>query len=704
MPRPRETDVSEKEPNRLVTEKSPYLLQHAYNPVEWYPWSEEAFEKALREDKPVFLSIGYSTCHWCHVMEKESFEDPDVARLMNETFISVKVDREERPDIDAVYMTVCQMMTGSGGWPLTVILTPDKKPFLAGTYFPKEGRFGRIGLLDLIPRIKSMWKEEQGEILRLSREITDLLQREEPTLPAGVPDESFLHATFEQLRALFDEENGGFGAAPKFPAPHQLLFLLRYWKRTGNEAALRSVTVTLDAMSRGGIHDHIGGGFHRYATDSAWLIPHFEKMLYDQAMLAMSYTEAYQATGKEHYRETAGKIITYVLREMTDPGGGFYSAEDADSEGEEGKFYLWTHDEIVEALGPEDAALICAVFTITKDGNFIDPAHGEKTGKNILHQKRSFRQLSEELALPERELRHRVSACLDTLYSVRNRRIHPHKDDKILTDWNGLMIAAMATAARVFQNREYLGAAAKAADFIFRHLYDGGGRLLHRYREEEASLPAHADDYAFFVTGLVELYQATFEARYLAAALSLNKTLLDHFWDRDKGGIFFTADDGETLLVRKKEIYDGAVPSGNSVALLNLLRLSRMTGDVALEDKASQCAKTFYHAVLEAPSAHTFFAAAIDFALGPSYEVVIAGDPQAEDTREMTRALNSVYIPNKVMLLRPSDQGECQIADLAEFTRNQTGIGRKATVYVCRNRQCLQPVTDAEAMLRMLQE
>ncbi|MFC1964647.1 thioredoxin domain-containing protein [Chloroflexota bacterium] len=619
--------------NRLISQKSPYLLQHIENPVDWYPWSEEAFDKSKKENKPVFLSIGYSTCHWCHVMAHESFEDPEVARLMNETFISIKVDREERPDIDLVYMTACQMMTGSGGWPLTIIMTPDKEPFFAATYIPKETRFGRVGILELIPRIKDIWATRQIEALSSASQITTALQGTTLEAPGKELNDSVLHLAYEQLAGRFDERYGGFSQAPKFLTPHNLLFLLRYWRRTGNEKALQIVEKTLQSMRRGGIYDHIGFGFHRYSTDLRWLVPHFEKMLYDQALLAIAYTEAYQATKKAEYAKTAHEIFTYVMRDMTSPEGGFYSAEDADSEGEEGKFYLWTKDEIQKMLSTEEAALIVRVFNVSEDGNFIDEVAGRNNGRNILHLAKSIGELASDLSLSTPDLRAQIAEVRQKLFAHREKRIHPHKDDKILTDWNGLMVAALAKGAQVFDEPEYASAAKRAADFALKYVRNSEGRLLHRYRDGEAALTANAGDYAFFVYGLLELYEATFDVNYLKAALELNGDFVRHFWDHDNDGFYFTADDGERLLVRQKEIYDGAVPSGNSVAMLNLLQLGRITANTDFEDKAAKIGQAFYENVRQSPSAHTQFMVALDFAAGPSYEVVIAGDLQADDTR-----------------------------------------------------------------------
>jgi len=689
-------------PNRLINEKSPYLLQHAYNPVDWYPWGAEAFEKAKRENKPIFLSIGYSTCHWCHVMERESFEDPEVAKLMNEVFVSIKVDREERPDIDSIYMTVCQMMTGSGGWPLTIIMTPDKKPFFAGTYFPKESRFGRIGMTQLVPRIKEIWTTKRDEIVNSANQITSALQQATKESLGDKLDEFTLRVAYNQLAERFDTMHGGFGRAPKFPTPHNLLFLLRYWKRASNEDALEMVENTLQAMRLGGIYDHVGFGFHRYSTDAEWFLPHFEKMLYDQALLAMAYIEAYQVTGKEEYKKAAREIFTYVLRDMTSPQGGFYSAEDADSEGEEGKFYLWTEEEIRAVLGKEEADLTIDVFNVEEGGNFSEEATGRSTARNILHLKKSIPAIASQLKISEQELEQRLEAAREKLFSVREKRIHPHKDDKILTDWNGLMIAALAKGAQVLNEPKYGEAAKRAVDFILKNLRKPDGRLLHRYRDGQAAIPAHVDDYAFFTWGLLELYEATFDVNYLQTSIDLNRDLITHFWDDINGGFYFTADDGENLLLRNKEIYDGAIPSGNSAAMLNLLRLDRITTNSNFEEMAEKIGSAFSKTIKQFPAAHTELMVALDFGVGPSYEVVIVGDSQADDTKAMIKAIRRQFVPNKVVLLRQTEKEEPDIIRIAEFTKSQLSLEGKATAYVCLNYVCKLPTTDISKMLEFL--
>ena len=676
--------------NKLAQEKSPYLLQHADNPVDWYPWSDEAFEKAREEDKPIFLSVGYSTCHWCHVMAHESFEDEQVAQMMNDAFVSIKVDREERPDIDGIYMTVCQMMTSGGGWPLTIMMTPEKKPFFAATYIPKETRFGRIGMIDLISKIQDVWTNRKTEIIESAEKITSTIQQ----LSTGTPGEELnvhlLSSAYEALAVRFDSQYSGFGNAPKFPTSHNLLFLLRYWKNTHDEKALQMVEQTLQAMRRGGIYDHVGFGFHRYSTDREWLVPHFEKMLYDQAMLVMAYTEAFQATGNIEYEKTVREVASYILRDMTASEGGFYSAEDADSEGVEGKFYVWTDEEIRTVLGNEADSVI-RLFNVTGEGNYREEATQQMTGDNILHLKGILSEESES----------QWKAARQTLFAHREKRIHPSKDDKILTDWNGLMIAALAKAAQSFGEPDYADAAKRAADFILNNMCASDGRLLHRYREGEAALSGYANDYAFLIWGLLELYEATFEIKYLRIALELNQDFIDHFWDGNNGGFFTTPDDGEELFIRQKEIYDGAVPSANSVAMLNLLRLGRMTVNPDLEKKAEQIGRAFSEDVGNAPVAYTQLMCALDFAVGPAYEVVIAGESSAADTLKMLGILRTQFVPNKIVLLNPSEEQSPEIHKLASFTEELKSIDGKSTAYVCMNYNCMLPTTDVNRMLHL---
>ncbi len=688
--------------NHLIKEKSPYLLQHAYNPVDWHPWGDAAFDKARADDKPIFLSIGYSTCHWCHVMEKESFENTDVAKLMNETFVCIKVDREERPDIDSAYMAVCQMMTGSGGWPLTIIMMPDKRPFFAGTYIPKESRSSRIGMFDLIGKVKELWQLRRKDVMDSAEKITHALSSASEIQGEEELGETIIKETFERLSQIFDAGHGGFGYAPKFPTPHHLTFLLRYWKRTGDAQALLMVEKTLSAIRLGGIYDHIGFGFHRYSTDSEWFLPHFEKMLYDQALIAMAYIEAYQATGKEEYKKTAQGIFTYVLRDMTDKDGGFYSAEDADSEGEEGRFYQWTTEEIHKTLSKEDAKFIIKVFNLEEEGNFTDEATGIRNGRNILYLKRPLAEMAADFNATEAELKNRIEAARHRLFISRGQRIRPQMDDKILTDWNGLMIAALAKGGRAFNEPEYIEAAKRAAGFILKKMRDANGRLYHRYRDGEVALSGFLDDYAFFIWGLIELYEATFDVSYLKSALEFNNILLNHFWDKNNGGFYLTSDAAEVVLIRKKEIYDGAAPSGNSAAMLNLLRLGRMTGNQELEQKASQISRYFSKTISQAPHGHTFFMSALNLALGPAYEAVIAGSLLRDDTKAMLDALRRQFMPNALILFRPCDEETPEITGIAKFTKDLLCMDNRATAYVCSNYNCKLPTTDVGEMIRLL--
>jgi uncharacterized protein YyaL (SSP411 family) len=557
-------------------------------------------------------------------------------------------------------------------------------------------------MMELIPHIRELWATRQGEALSLSNKIAAALQQTSQDTAGEELDEATLELTYEQLAERFDGQRAGFGSAPKFPTPHNLFFLLRYWKRGGNKAALDMVEKTLQAMRRGGIYDHVGFGFHRYSTDSQWLVPHFEKMLYDQAMLAMAYTEAYQATGKEDYERTAREIFTYVLRDMTVPEDGFCSAEDADSEGEEGKFYLWTQEEVRQALGNGEADFVAKVFNIEKDGNFMEQVTRRRSGANILHLRKTLGELASDLNLSQQDLQARLERLRQKLFAYREKRVHPMKDDKILTDWNGLMIAALAKGAQAFDEPEYAEAACCTADFILGNMRKANGRLWHRYRDEWAGVEANLDDYAFLVWGLIELYEATFDARHLEVALELTSDMVRHFWDEDGGGFYLVPDDGESLFVKKKEIYDGATPSGNSVAMLNLLRLGRMTANSGLEEKAAKIGRAFSRSVKQSPSMYTQLMVALDFGIGPCYEVVIAGKTQAEDTKAMVKALRTRFLPNKVVLLNPSERESPKIAQLAEFTKNQSSIGGKATAYVCLNYNCKLPTTDISKMLELL--
>ncbi len=698
--------------NRLSQEKSPYLLQHAHNPVDWYPWGEEAFAKARREDKPIFLSIGYSTCHWCHVMERESFEDPSVAEILNAHFVSIKVDREELPHVDSLYMQAVIQMTGQGGWPLTVFLTPDLKPFYGGTYFPPEDRWGRSGLKSLLTGIANAWRQKRQELLRSGESLTQALQAAELTRGVGqVPiDESLLTQAFEHSSASYDETFGGFEPAPKFPRAHALSFLLRYLKRGKSPQALEMVEKTLTEMHRGGMYDHLGGGFHRYSTDRQWRIPHFEKMLYDQAILTRAYLEAHQATGNEAYAQIAREIFEYVLRDLTSPEGSFYCAEDADSapdpsrpeEKEEGAFYLWTSKELEELLGSEEAKLLSFVFGMEPGGNAISDPTGELHGKNVLYLARAAEEAAKKFGLSVEEVKKKLDEGKKRLLETRLKRPRPHLDDKVLTDWNGLMIGSLAFGSRVLDEPRYAQAAQRAADFILKHLMRRDGRLLHRYREGQAAVLATLEDYAFFIVGLVDLYEATFESKYLAEAKRLTGEMVRLFWDDSKGGFFMTGSDAEQLLVRQKELYDGAIPSGNSVAALALLRVGRLTQSQGFEQKAKQLFDSFSAELRQNPPAYTQSLIALDFALGPSKEIVIAGPAADPATQEMIRAVYSAFLPNKVVALHPPGRAGQAIEALVPFLKEQVALEGKGTVYVCQNYTCDLPTSDLQKLRDLL--
>ena len=682
----------ERKPNRLIHEKSPYLLQHAYNPVDWYPWSEEAFEKARAQDKPVFVSIGYSSCHWCHVMEKESFDDHEVAKLMNEAFICMKVDREERPDLDSAYMVVCQLMGRSCGWPLNIIMSPDKNPFFATSYIPKNSRFGLVGMVDLIPQIDEVWKTRRSDLENLGNDIKRRIEIYERRNLGKELEKDVLDDAYEKFVLNFDEQNGGFGSAPKFPTPHNLLFLLRYWSRTKEKTALTMAEKTLRVMRLGGIFDQVGLGFHRYSTDAEWLVPHFEKMLYDQALLALAYTEAFQATSAGKFKVTAKEVLEYVLRDLASPEGGFYAAEDADSEGEEGKFYLWTEEEVRKALTPEDADLAVRLFSVKATGNYAE-AIRKRNGENILYFAKPLEQVASESQLILDELILRLGRIRNLLFKAREKRVHPAKDSKILVDWNGLMIAALARASNVFSEPQYLQATVKAAGFILEKMKDENGTLYHRYVKGERAIEGFLNDYAFLAWGLLEIYEASFEEAYLQAAVELTNTMMMRFWDGKDGGFYFTAKGADNAAPRRKQVYDGAVPSGNSVALLNLLRLALLTGDLKYRELASQIIKVFSEEVKSAPAAHTFMLLGVDFAVGPAYNVILVGDPEEDSMQSMLSALKADYLPNIVVSLwQPGKMG-----------LGYEKIEGKTTAYVCRDQMCMPPTNKAKKMLELLE-
>lgn len=671
-----------KKPNRLIDEKSPYLLQHAYNPVDWYPWGEEALHAAKEKDRPIFLSIGYSTCHWCHVMERESFENDEIARILNEHFISIKVDREERPDIDEIYMDAVQAMTGSGGWPLSVFLTPELKPFFGGTYFPPEDWNGRPGFKKILLSIADAWENRREEIEKAGRNMITHLQ-EAKGEKKEVWSPATLDAAYEQLSRQFDRTYGGFGNAPKFPRSMTLSFLLRYHRRTGEAFALKMVEQTLGAMAQGGIYDQIGGGFHRYSTDDQWLVPHFEKMLYDNALLAKTYLEAFRVTQKSEYARIAREVLDYVLRDMTDPQGGFYSAEDADSEGIEGLFYLWTPEEIEKVLDQEEAALISRIFDVRPAGNF--------DGKTILHLVKPIETIAQEEKISVEKLWKRLEKPRKKLFEAREKRTHPLKDDKVLTAWNGLMISAMSHGYQVLGEERYREAARHSAEFILTHLKNDQGELLRRYRDGEANLPAHLNDYAFLTQGLLDLYETTLKPRWLKEGMALNEKTLELFWDPKEGGLFSTVPRPD-LIVRHKDAYDGATPSGNSVAALNLLRLSEFTGDRKLREKAEAIFNAFGNLLERAPALYPQMMEAIDFAVDTPKEIVIA---KGKGEEELFAVAHQNFVPNKILLLVDETLG-------LPIVKGKKAIDGKATAYVCENFTCELPTTDPEVLKKQL--
>jgi len=667
--------------NHLIDESSPYLQQHAHNPVDWYPWGDEAFALAKKEDKPIFLSIGYSTCHWCHVMEHESFEDPEVAAVMNRAFINIKVDREERPDIDAIYMRVAQILNGSGGWPLNLVLTPDRKPFYAGTYLPKSSRFGRMGLLDLATKIDDLWHHQRARLLTSADSITEALR--EPASGIGADDKlspALLEHAVTALADNFDHEHGGFGDAPKFPSPHQLLFLLRMGKTD-------MVEQTLDAMRSGGIFDQIGFGFHRYSTDNHWFVPHFEKMLYDQAMLMLAYSEGYAATGHPRHAKVVGEIANFIANQMSDGDGAFYSALDADSEGGEGRFYQWTMAELTAALGSDDAAFAATTWGAEQRGNYLDEAKRLRNQRNILFLKQP--PLDGDKA--------RLEKIRLKLLAVRNQRTAPFRDDKVLTDWNGMMIAALANAARTLggaQGAALLKQAQRAAHTVLKRAWNGKV-LMHRWRNGVIGIDGHLDDYADMVWGLIELYQADFDAEWLLQAVAINRVMMAQF-AIPSGGFYLTTADAK-LLIRPQEWFDSAVPAGNSVAVMNMLRLSHLTGDTVLAEQAQRALQQAVPMIERAPSGSAYLLSALYFALKPVRELVLAGNPQDAEAKKMVKVATKGYRPNLVMLWRDE-----RLLHTVPFLKDQQAINGKPTAYLCENFVCNRPVDSATKLKALL--
>ncbi|MDF2537238.1 MAG: hypothetical protein K0S76_259 [Herbinix sp.] len=686
-------------PNKLLNEKSPYLLQHVYNPVNWYPWCEEAFTKAREENRPIFLSIGYSTCHWCHVMAHECFEDEEIAEMLNNNFVSIKVDKEERPDIDTVYMTVCQATTGHGGWPLTILMTPDQKPFYAATYIPKETRYGMIGLWDLLNQVNRQWKSKQEDLVRTGDQLADIMKREfECRSDSGTVSKDLIDLAVTQFKQNFDHDFGGFGNEPKFPTPHNLMFLLRYASQTADEQILFMVENTLKHMYRGGIYDHIGYGFSRYSTDAKWLVPHFEKMLYDNAMLTIAYLETYQYTKNPLYRMVAEQTLEYIRREMTDREGGFYCAQDADVEGVEGKYYVFTPDEINAILDNKDGSFFCDYFDITKDGNF--------EGASIPNL----------IKAPElKSNNERVEHLCEKVYSERLNRYKLHKDDKILTSWNALMISAYAKAGQVLQKEEYIDVAKRAVEFINTRLTDEEGMLYIRYREDKKAYLGLLDDYAFYSMALLCLYETTFDIDYLKRAVVLTDKMIDQFWDSQSGGFFLNSKDSEQLIYRPKEVYDGAIPSGNSVAGYVLQRLSNLTANPHYKEYADKQLSFLAGQVKDYPAGHSFSCMAMMEALYPSKEIVcIAARTNSayannraagiqEDHQELLDYLANNFEPNTVVLLK-SPNNEDELIKIADYVNNYHIINDKTTYYICENHSCQAPRNDLPVVEKVIQK
>ena len=678
-----------KHTNRLAGQTSPYLLQHVHNPVNWYPWGEEALARARKENKPIFLSIGYSACHWCHVMERESFEDAETAKILNEHFIAIKVDREERPDVDEIYMTAVQVMTGRGGWPLSVFLTPERKPFFGGTYFPPEDRHGMPAFKTVLKRVAEIWREQPDDVAHNARQMVRALQANATpdVSESALPDDSVLSGAVASLAQQFDPEWGGFGGAPKFPPSGAIALLLRQHAHSNDARLLQMATTTLDRMARGGMCDQLGGGFHRYSVDARWLVPHFEKMLYDNALLCEVYLEAWQVTRKDLYRRVAAGILDYVLRDMTDVRGGFHCAEDADSEGVEGKFYVWQRDEIMAVLGDEDGTLFCDYYGVSAEGNF--------EGHNILNVPRAAEEFIRDKKLAEPQLQDRLAEMRRKLLQRRSRRVRPGKDDKILAAWNGMMISALARGYQVLGDERYLAAARKAADFVLTDMVRDG-RLQRTYREK-GPLPGYLDDYAEMADGLIDLYQSDFDRRWLHAADELTGKMIADFWDANDGGFFFTSAAHKNLLVRTKPFYDGAVPSGNATATAVLLRLAKLLDNDDYANKAETVLRSMGNEMQARPQAAMNLLCALDFRLQPTKEFAIVGSVTSDRTQEFLKIIHGRFLPNKILALREPGTDES-----VPLLKGRRMIAGKTTVYVCENYACKAPVSDPAALERIL--
>ena len=677
-------------PNRLASESSPYLLQHQNNPVDWYPWGSEALARAKAEEKPIFLSIGYSACHWCHVMEHESFESAEIAAELNRLFVCIKVDREERPDLDQIYMNAVQLMTGRGGWPMSVFLTPELTPFYGGTYWPPTARMGMPGFIDVVRAVADAWQNRREMAVQQAAEMTEHLRKiggeEASTDPLEL---DLIHHAASQLQRAFDPQWGGFGKAPKFPHSLDLQVLLRAWSRTREPALLHIVTHTLEQMARGGIYDHLAGGFARYSTDEKWLVPHFEKMLYDNALLTTALLETYQASADPFFARIARETCDYILGWMTDAAGGFHSTEDADSEGEEGKFYVWTPAEVTAVLGEERSRFFCKVYDVTQQGNF-------EHGASILHLPKRIAEIAAEASNEVTELERELEACRQELLHVREQRVRPGKDDKVLVSWNALMIDALARAAVVLNEPRYLRAAEKASLFVHTQLRDANGKLLHTWRHGKAKLAAYLDDYAYLANAWITLYEATFDPAWLTRACELADILLKHFAD-PAGGFFFTADDHEQLIVRNKDLHDSSVPSGNAMAATALVRLGKLTGQQQYLEAAERTLQAAVSVMQSTPTAAGQMLVALDLWLGPTSEIVAIGDPQAEPLQSSLREFHQRFIPRRVLAVhRPGQPVSTELAPL--LAGKVDAKGSEPQVFVCENFACQAPAVGAQAI------
>lgn len=680
--------------NHLRNETSPYLLQHAHNPVDWYPWGTEAFEKARREDKPILLSIGYAACHWCHVMAHESFEDEAIAQLMNDHFVNIKVDREERPDLDTIYMNAVQMMIRHGGWPLTAFLTPEGVPFYGGTYFPPQDRHGMPGFPRVLLSVTDAYRNRRDQISESAESVLQALQQvNQAGSSEGEPGVAILDQAAADLLRQHDPVDGGFSnRGPKFPPAMSLTFLLRQWRRTGHDAALRAVELTLDRMAQGGMYDQLGGGFHRYSVDEKWLVPHFEKMLYDNALLARVYLDAFLVTRHESCQRIATETLDYVVREMTDADGGFYSSQDADSEGVEGKFFVWTPEETAALLGTQDAKLFNRYFDISSSGNF-------EHGTSILHVDTDPEPIARLMQVTPEHLSEVIARGKRTLFEARERRIKPSRDEKILTAWNGLMLRSFAEAARILKRDDYRAVAVRNAEFVLTNLRRNG-RLLRTYKDGASKLNAYLEDYACLIDGLLALYETTFELRWFTAARALADTMIEQFYDAGQGGFYFTSNDHETLITRTKDLMDNATPAGNSTATFVLLRLALFTGEDRYRQIAAQSLQMMTDSMRQYPSAFGHLLCALDFYLSSPHEIALIGKRESADTAALLEAVFSRYLPNKVVAL--AEPGDSTAAQAIRLLAGRGQINNQATAYVCHQYRCEAPVTDPAALLAQL--